>query len=53
MRTPEQQIEELEYFISQAKNPNDVLVKNWKRSINLLNTKIQCTTTQTTSQVKN
>jgi hypothetical protein len=36
MKTPTEQIKELEAMIEQAKYPNGVLVKNWKRSIQIL-----------------
>jgi hypothetical protein len=35
MKTPAEQIKELEAMIEQAKEPNGVLVKNWKRSIKI------------------
>jgi hypothetical protein len=36
MKTPAEQIKELEAMIAQAKDTNGVLVKNWKRSIQIL-----------------
>jgi hypothetical protein len=36
MKTPTEQIKELEAMILQAKDPNGVLVKNWRRSIQIL-----------------
>jgi len=36
MKTPTEQIKELEAIIAQAKDPNGVLVVNWKRSIKIL-----------------
>jgi len=36
MKTPTEQIKELEAMIAQAKDPNGVLVMNWKRSIQIL-----------------
>jgi hypothetical protein len=36
MKTPAEQIKELEAMIVHAKEPNGVLVKNWKRSIKIL-----------------
>ena len=36
MKTPAEQIKELEAMIEQAKDLNSVLVKNWKRSIQIL-----------------
>jgi hypothetical protein len=40
MKTPTEQIKELEAMIAQAKDPNSVLVVNWKRSIQILKLKI-------------
>ncbi len=36
MKTPTEQIKELEAMIAQAKDQNGVLVMNWKRSIQIL-----------------
>lgn len=36
MKTSAEQIKELEVMIAQAKDPNGVLVMNWKRSIQIL-----------------
>lgn len=40
MKTPAEQIKELEAMIEQAKEPNGLLVKNWKRSIEILKQQI-------------
>lgn len=40
MKTPTEQIKELQEMIAQAKEPNGVLVKNWKRSIEILKSKL-------------
>lgn len=40
MKTPAEQIKELETMIEQAKEPNGLLVKNWKRSIEILKQQI-------------
>lgn len=39
MKTPTEQIKELLEMIAQSKEPNGVLVKNWKRSIEILKSK--------------
>jgi hypothetical protein len=36
MKTPAEQIKELESMIGQAKDTNGVLVMNWRRSIKIL-----------------
>ena len=36
MKTPTEQIKALEAMIAQAKDPNGVLVMNWRRSIKIL-----------------
>jgi hypothetical protein len=36
MKTPTEQIKELEAMIAQAKDPNGVLVLNWRRNIQIL-----------------
>jgi len=36
VKTPTEQIKELLEMIAQAKEPDGVLVKNWKRSIEIL-----------------
>lgn len=40
MKTLIEQIKELEAMIAQAKDPNGVLVMNWRRSIQILKLKI-------------
>jgi hypothetical protein len=40
MKTPTEQIKELEAMIAQAKDPNGVLVMNWRQSIKILKLKI-------------
>jgi len=40
MKTQSEQIKELEAMIEQAKDPNGVLVMNWRRSIKILKLKI-------------
>ena len=40
MKPPKQQIEELQEMIAQSKEPDGILVKNWKRSINILKSKL-------------
>jgi hypothetical protein len=39
MKNFPEQIKELEAMIEQAKDPNGILVKNWKRSIQILKLK--------------
>lgn len=40
MKTATEQIKELLEMIAQAKEPDGVLVKNWKRSIEILKSKL-------------
>jgi hypothetical protein len=41
MKTAIEQTKELESMIEQAKNQDDILVKNWQRSIQILKSKIE------------